>query len=221
MADFTLEAQPRDVTGKKVKRIRNKGMVPAVVYGPATAPSSIQIPYRPLEVTLMQAGGTNLIDISVEGQKHTVLTRDVQRHILRGDILHVDFFALDMNQPITADVFIRYSGESPAVENGEGIMITGPSSLSIETLPTKLISEVEVDISSLVHVGDSIHVRDLDLGEDVTVHNDPEELLARIVVPSAIRALEEEEAEAEALEGEEETGEVERVGDDEEEDFEE
>ena len=222
MADFTIEAQSRSVTGKKVSQIRNQGFVPAVIYGPAIEPVPIQIPYRPLEVTLMHAGGTNLIDIKVGKETHIVLTREVQRHILRGDILHVDFFALNMNQPITADVFITYVGESPAVANGEGILLTGPSSLSIETLPTKLISEIQVDISSLAAVGDTIHVRDLDLGGDITIQNDPEELLARVIVPSAIRALEDEEAELAAEgEGDEVNADaVGRVGDDDDDEFE-
>lgn len=215
MADFTIEAQPRELTGKKVGQLRTKGLVPAVVYGPGIEPFPIQIPYRPLEVTLMHAGGTNLIDIKVGKDTHTVLTREVQRHILRGDILHVDFFALNMNQLITTDVFITFVGESPAVEANEGILLTGPSSLTIETLPTNLISEIQVDISSLAAVGDAIHVRDIDLGNDISILNDPEELLARIVVPSAIRALEEEDAELAAEEeGEVDADSVGRVGDD-------
>lgn len=214
MADFTIEAQPREVTGKQVNRLRRDGLVPAVVYGPGIESVAVQIPYRPLEVLLMHAGGTNLIDVKVGKKTHTVLAREVQRHILRGDIMHVDFFALDMNQTITADVFIRFIGESPAVEAGEGMLLTGPSSLSIETLPTNLISEIDVDISGLENVGDAIHVRDLDLGEDFVIHNDSEELLARVVVPSSVLA---EEEELEAEEGEElEAGEVERVGEDEE-----
>lgn len=213
MADFVIEAQSREVTGKKVKQLRKDGLVPAVVYGPGIEPVPIQIPYRPLEVTLMNAGGTNLIDIKIKRKTHIVLAREVQRHILRGDIMHVDFFALDMNQPITADVFIRFTGESPAVANGEGMLMTGSSSLSIETLPTNLVSEVVVDLSSLENVGDAIHVRDVEMGDDFTIHNDLDELLARVIIPSAVLAEEEEELEGEELEGEDmDAGSVGRVG---------
>ena len=219
MADFAIEAQPRQVTGKKTKQLRRDGLVPAIVYGPGIESIAIQIPYRPLEVMLMNAGGTNLVDISIGKKKHVVLTREVQRDILRGDIIHVDFFALNMNEPITADVFIQFTGESPAVANGEGILLTGPSSLSIETLPTNLVSEIQVDVSGLENVGDAIYVRDLNLGDDLTVHNDPDELLARVIVPSAVLAEEDEEAEGEELEGEEmDAASVERVGEDDDED---
>jgi large subunit ribosomal protein L25 len=191
VADFTLEAQSRTITGKQVSQLRNQGLVPAVVYGPGTDPVHIQVPYRPLEVTLMKAAGTNLIDIKVEGKMMTVLTRDVQRHILRGDILHVDFFAVDESQTLTADVFIQFVGENALVESKQAILLTGPSSLTIECLPSKLISAIEVDISGMAQIGDSVHVRDLNLGEGLTILNDPDELVVRVVQPSAARAEEE------------------------------
>jgi large subunit ribosomal protein L25 len=193
MADFVIEAQPRTVTGKQVSQLRNQGIVPAVVYGSKTQPVHIQIPYRPLEVTLMKAGGTNLIDIQVDGKTHTVLTREVQRHIIKGSILHVDFVAIDLNQPITADVYIHFIGESPAVEAGQGMLLTGASSLSIETLPSNLPNHIEVDLSGLAELGDAIHVRDLDLGKGITIHNDPDELIVRVVQPASARAAEAEE----------------------------
>jgi large subunit ribosomal protein L25 len=188
VADFSLEAETRTLTGKKVKQLRNQGLVPAIIYGPSHTPLAVQIPYRPLEVALMNAGGTNLVDITVDGELVTVLTRDVQRHILRGDIMHVDFFAVDENMTLSADVFIQLIGESPAAESGQGILITGPNSLSIEALPRNLPNYIEVDISGLDEVGSSIHVRDLDLGENLIIHNDPEELIVRVVQPSAARA---------------------------------
>ena len=73
MADFKIEAQPRQITGKQTKQLRKDGLVPAVVYGPGIEPFPIQVPYRPLEVTLMKAGGTNLIDIAVEGKQPDAL----------------------------------------------------------------------------------------------------------------------------------------------------
>ncbi|MBZ0300883.1 MAG: 50S ribosomal protein L25 [Anaerolineae bacterium] len=212
MADYTIEAQARTVIGKQVRQLRNQGLVPAVVYGSLIDPVHIQIPYRPLEVTLMRAGGTHLIDIEVGGQTHTVLTRDVQRHVIRGSILHVDFLAVDVTQVITAEVFIQFTGESPAVSTNQGMLMTGTSSLSIETLPTHIPDHISIDLSSLENLGDAIHVRDLNLGEGVTILNDPEELIARIVQPSAARAAEAEEGEEGAASA------VPTIGDEEDED---
>lgn len=213
MADFAIEAQARSVTGKKVRRLRSQGLVPGIVYGPTMDAASIQLPERPLEVLLTKAGGTNLIDVSVDGETHTVLVRDVQRDILRDNILHVDFFALRMDQRIATDVFLRFSGESPAVVSGQGILITGPGSLTIETLPTHLLNEITIDLAGLVNVGDAIHVRDVEPGEDIRILNDPDEMLVRVVMPAAVVA-EEDEAGLEDEEGlDVDAASVERVGD--------
>ena len=96
------------------------------------------------------------------------------------------------------------SGESPVIVTNLGILITGPNTLSVEVLPLKLMNTVEIDLSVLVELGDGIFVRDLELGDDITILNDPDEMLARVVQPAAARAelLDEMEAE-EGAEGEE------------------
>jgi large subunit ribosomal protein L25 len=200
VVDYVIEAQPRTITGKEVKQLRNQGLVPAVVYGPKIDPVHVQIPYRPLEITLMHAGGTNLIDLKIGKDTHTVLTRDVQRHVLKGSIMHVDFVAVDLTQNIIADIFIHFVGESPAVAAGLGMLLTGPSSLSVETLPANLPEHIEVDLSGLVDLGSAIHVHDLQLGEGIKIVNDPDEMIARVVQPSAARAAEDELGEAAASE---------------------
>jgi large subunit ribosomal protein L25 len=203
VADYAIDAAKRDVVGKKVRRLRAEGFVPITVYGPNIKPVSLKVPYRPLEVALMQAGGTGLIDINVDGEIHTVLAREVQRDVLKRDILHVDFFAVDATVKIRADIPIHLVGESPAVAAREGILITGPNAITVETLPDKLISFIEVDLSSLEKIGDSITVSDLDLSEDIVIINDPDDMLARISQTSAARAelldemAEEEEPEVE------------------------
>lgn len=202
MADFVLDADVRTVVGKKVSRLRKEGLVPITVYGPKTDAMSLQVPYRVLELCLLHAGGTNLISVNADGKTHTVLAREVQRDVLRGTITHVDFFAVDMKAKIRAEIPINFVGESPAVEGRLGIMITGTNSLTVEMLPGKLIHEVEIDLSGLEAVGDSIMVGDLHLGDDVNIINDPEELLVRISVSSAARAAEDEEGEGEELEEE-------------------
>lgn len=192
MAEYVIEAQPRAVIGKKVSQLRTQGIVPIVVYGPRIEPVNLQVPYRPLEIALMKAGGTNLIDITANGTTHTVLAREVQRDVLRGKILHVDFFAVDMSAKIRIDVFIHLTGESPAILANKGILVQGVSSLTIETLPSHLLQQINVDISGLNEIGDAIHARDLNLGEDITIVNDPEELIVRISQTSAARSEEEE-----------------------------
>lgn len=214
MAEFVLEAQKRTVTGKKVSNLRAQGFVPGTVYGPSTEPISLQFPYRKLQVMLMKAGATNLIDLDVEGKSIRVLAKDVQRDFLKGTILHVDFFAVDAGTRIRTTVPLNFIGKSPVVESRKGILLTGPSVLSMEVLPKDLVNEITIDLAQLDEVGKTILVSDLNIGDEITILNDPHEMIARIVRPSAARA-EEVLAMDEELADEGETdaaGEVEVIG---------
>jgi len=199
---FVIEAQSREIVGKKVSQLRRQGIVPVTVYGPKSQPVNLQVPYRPLQLALLKAGGTNLIEINVNGKATPVLAREVQRDILRNDIMHVDFFAVDMTAKIRIDVPLHFVGDSAAVVTKKGILVTGPTTITIETLPSHLLNQIEIDISGLNEVGDSIHVRDLKLGEEIVVINDPEEMIARISQPAAARSEEDAAAEEAAAAGE-------------------
>ena len=208
MAEFQLAAELREAQGKKNRKLRREGFVPAIVYGPSIEPMSVQFPYRAVEVTLMNAGGTNLIDINVNGDSFPSLAREVQRDVVRGDILHVDFLAVDQSQRIRVEVPIVMQGESPVVAAREGILITGRSSLTLEVFPSDIRDSIAIDLSDLTEMGAEVLVRDVSFGENVTVHNDPNEMLAKIVQPAAARAEEELDELDEALEGEEAEGEA-------------
>lgn len=203
MSDFQLAAQKRRAHGKKNRQLRRAGFVPGILYGPSTEPLSVQFPYRAVEVMLMDAGGTNLIDIEVEGAVYPSLAREVQRDVVRGDILHVDFLAVDQTQRISVEVPIVMEGSSPVVAAREGILITGRSSLTLEVYPSDIRDRIIIDLSQLTELGAEVLVRDLTFGENVTVHNDPNEMLAKIVQPAAARAEEDLEGEEGEIEGEE------------------
>ncbi len=208
MAEYELAADLRLARGKKNRELRREGFVPGIVYGPSIEPMSVQFPYRSVEVTLMNAGGTNLIDILVNGDSYPSLAREVQRDVVRGDILHVDFLAVDQTQRISVEVPIVMQGESPVVAAREGILITGRSSLTLEVFPSDIRDRIEIDLSTLTELGAEVLVRDLSFGESVTVHNDPNEMLAKIVQPAAARAEEELDELGEEIEGETSEGEA-------------
>lgn len=208
---YTLEAEARATTGKKVSQLRRSGLVPGIIYGKKISSISIQIPERALQAVLMKAGGTHLIDVSVAGHPYSVLARDVQRDVIRGDILHVDFLAVDASTAITAEVPVHFFNESPAVRAKLGILLQNLSKLTIEALPADLIDSVRIDLSPLLEVGDAIHVRDLPAGEKVKILNDKDDMIVRIVPTSAAISEEEEAAEAEA-EAATEGGEPEVIG---------
>jgi large subunit ribosomal protein L25 len=192
---YTLEAEFRTVVGKKVGQLRRQGLVPVVVYGPRVEATHLQIPARVLKTTLLKAGGTSLINLTVGDKNQTVLAREVQRDIIRGDILHVDFIAVDESTRIRTAVPIRYIGESPAVAGHRGILATGTSTMNVETTIQNLITHIDVDVSVLVDIGDAIHVGDLTLGEGIKPVDDADELLVRV---APIPVVHEEEVAPEA-----------------------
>lgn len=217
MADYTIDAEVREVTGKKVGALRRAGIVPATIYGPKQEPVNVQIPYRPLEIALAKAGGSHLIELSTGKFTQTVLVRSVQRNPISRKIMHVDFFALDMKSLLRTNVPVHYTGESPAVAAKQGVLVTGPTVLLVELLPSKLMDHIAVDVSTLTEVGAAIHVRDLNLGDDVAILNDPEELLARVTQTAAARS--EEDVEAAEEESTSSEPEVLKKGKEDEEDF--
>jgi large subunit ribosomal protein L25 len=187
---YTLDAQSRSLVGKKVSQLRVQGLVPAVIYGAHVEPVTLQIPYRPLEIALGHAGGTHLINVNFDGKTQSVITREVQRDILRGTIMHVDFLAVDASTRITAEIPVHLVGESPAVSQRLGMLLQGTATLSIEAVPAELIDLIEVNISGLKAVGEAIHVRDLKVSDQLKILNDPDELIVRI---NPLRVVEESE----------------------------
>ena len=203
---FTLEADHRDLVGKKVKHLRQEGMLPAVVYGPDFENLNISVNAKAVRQLLTQAGGTQLIEINVGGSSIPTLARDVQRDPVRGDLLHIDFYRVAMDRLIRADIPLVFVGESPMVTSKEAIVVTFLSNVEVEALPAELPPSIQVDISSLVEIGQHILVSDLVTDGSVRVTADESELIARLDHPHVI---EEEEEEIEEEEGE--VGEVEVI----------
>ena len=192
---LTIDAEPRAVVGKKVKQLRRTGMIPAVIYG-INDPVTIQLENKLLRRVLRRAGTTNLIDISVAGDTRTVLAREIQQHLTRGDLIHVDFQEVDLKVKITAEASLVLVGRSKMMEDGLGSDVLSLTSVEIEALPDVLVAEIEVDVSQLQSADETISVGDLPVPDGVAILTDPETTIARF----EYARLEEEETEEE-LEG--------------------
>ena len=155
----TIAAEPRTVTGKKVKQLRRQGMVPGIIYGQAE-PVNIQMEEIQLNRALRVAGTTQLATVDVEGKAYTVLAREIQQHVTRRNVLHIDFMEVDMKVTITSVADLVLVGESPALELEEGMIAQAMYNVDIECLPDALISQIEVDISAIKTPGDRIQVSD-------------------------------------------------------------
>ncbi|MBA2469996.1 MAG: 50S ribosomal protein L25 [Chloroflexia bacterium] len=201
MADeLILRAEPREVHGKKVKRLRREGLVPGVVYGPVVSNTvSVSVNRREFERFFSRNGHSTIVSLEWEGGKQPVLVREVQIDPVTRNPLHVDFFAPNMRVVLRqfVPVVLQHAGEH------EGVLQTILTEVEVEALPANLPHQIDVDISSLVSVGDAIHVSDVTLPADVTVITAPEELIASLVA----EAVEEEPEEVEEEEGAEGEGE--------------
>jgi large subunit ribosomal protein L25 len=181
-----LSAELRSGTGKGVNRkLRVAGKIPAVVYGKGRDAQSVTLDPKALETLLHKSGaGLNtLIDLAVGGRTDTVLVKELQRHPVHGQYLHVDFFQVDLTQKITVSIPIHFTGKARGVEFG-GILDHPLRELEVECLPRAIPEFVEVDVSAL-EIGQSIHVSDLRLPEGVEVKTDPTLPVASVVLPAA------------------------------------
>ncbi len=191
-----LEAQLRTVTGKKVKQLRAQNQIPAVIYGQKMEGAiAIQIEREVLRLLLRAAGGTNVIEISVGGKKYNVLVREVQRNVIDHSPLHIDFYSVDLDVRLSAEVPVITVGESAIVESGEVMLITPNTLVIIEALPTNIPNELQIDISRLQDPSDLLTASDLPLPEGVTLISDPDMVLARTEIPREFEEEEEEEEE--------------------------
>lgn len=190
---LAIEAEPRAVIGKQVKQLRREGLIPAVIYG-IKEPVAIQLENKMLRRVLRRAGSTNLIDITFDGQKRTVLAREIQQHLTRGDLIHVDFQEVDLLVKIAAEAALVLVGRSQMMKDGQGSDVLALTSVEIEALPDDLIAEIEVDVTKLTD-DEAIYVSDLSVPKGVTILTDPETAVARFEY--ARPDVEEEEGEYE------------------------
>ncbi len=195
MDKVVLKATKRDVTGKQVNALRRAGKLPAVIYGRRTEPVNIALDAHDAGLTLSKVGSSSLITVDVDGTEYPVLVRERQRDYIKNRLTHVDFLAVSLTEKIRAEVRIELTGVSLAVKDFDAVLVTGLHTLSVECLPADLPDHVTVDISPLAKVGDSIHVRDISLGDKVQVLDDPDEMIvnatyAKIEVEAAPAAAE-------------------------------
>lgn len=205
MADeLILMAEPREIHGKKVKRLRREGLVPGIVYGPVVDGTvSVSVESRVFGRFFMDHGHSTIFTLKWDGGSQPVLIREVQRDPVRQDFLHIDFFAPDMDVKLRQAVSLVIHNAAETIEEG-GVLQQSLNEIEVEALPADLPSEITVDISGLTEIGDTIHVGAITPPENVEIITDPETTIASITV----MAVEEEpEAEEDVEEAEEEAAE--------------
>jgi large subunit ribosomal protein L25 len=195
-----LKAEHRTTTGRSAARkLKARGIIPAIIYGAKDKAQPLQLSARDINAMLSHASGENiLVELEIPGEKsnRTALVQEIQHSPVGGDVLHIDFHAVSMDEKIHAEVPLEATGIANGVKNFGGLLEQSLRSLAVECLPRDLPDRITVDVSAL-NIGDSIHVRDIQLPEGVTAKVQPELTAFSVLAPAV-----EEEPVVAAAEGE-------------------
>jgi large subunit ribosomal protein L25 len=186
---YALEAQARTIFGKQVKALRRQNMIPAVIYGIDSKPTHIMCGRRPLEIVLQKAGGSHIINVTVDGVTHNTLIREVQRDKIKRIVMHVDFLQVDLTKKLRTVVPLALV-HMPKL-SAELMLAHNVMTVDVECLPTNIPDHIEVDVSGLTTLGAKITVADLPQLPNVDILTHGEDIIARVETLSAV--VEEEE----------------------------
>jgi len=194
-----LKVSTRDTLGKKVRFLRRKGLTPANLYGPNIESIPLQVETTLLKRLIARVGRNALVTLRVDGKPRVVMIRDIQRNPLTDDLLHVGFFQVEMTHRVRTEVPLLFLGDAPAAKSSRGILLQDLTALQVEALPGELPRNIEVDLSGLEEIGQTIHVRDIPVSDTLEVLNDPDQVVVRVMetrveVEEVVAAKEEEEA---------------------------
>lgn len=200
IGEYTLQAETRPQDTKPAV-LRNQGKVPGVVYGKEVEPVAVALDSREANKIYRQAGASSLVNLVIGGQaERPVLFREAQTDPRTGELVHLDFYQVNLGEKIKAEVPLVFVGEAPAIEAFDGVLVTNKDKLEVESLPRDLPHEFSIDLSGLANIDDSIAVKDIKVPSGVEILDEMDEI---IVVVTPQRAEEEvpEVSEAEAVAG--------------------
>ena len=182
MDKLELKVTNREILGKKVKHLRRQGITPVHLFGHGIKSLALQCDTGELERVLAQAGQTGLIGLKLDDEKkpRPVVIREFDRDWRRGKLLHVGFYQVKMAEKIKLEVPVVLVGEAPALKSKTNMLEHELGALTVECLPAKIPTSLEVDISSLTEPEQTIRVKDVALDKDITVLNDPELVVVKI-----------------------------------------
>ena len=191
---FQLKAEKRERVGTQLAALREEGKIPAEIYGEGIDENiHLFINEKEFLGVFKEAGESSIVEVDFEERKIPVIIHDLQKDQLGDKFLHIDLYAVDMNKEITAEIPLHFIGESPLARAGSAVLVKSLNEIEVETLPTHLPQHIDIDVSVLIELNDTIHVKDLSLPKEVTILTDPE-----TVIVSATEIQEEEPEEVEA-----------------------
>jgi len=219
---LSLSAKARKDFGKKVKILRQRDILPAVLYGPKIKKTqSLELDYKAFEKVYKTAGESSLISLEIEGEdkKIPVLIHEIQKDHLTGKISHIDFYQPSLEEKTVVKIPIVLEGTSPAVKESGGTLVKYISEVDVKALPQNLPKEIKINVENLNTFEDNILIKDLKLPEGVEILRNSNDIVASVLPPEKVeeelekpieenveevKSVEEKKAsEAEIAEGEE------------------
>ncbi|MBI4049262.1 MAG: 50S ribosomal protein L25 [Candidatus Doudnabacteria bacterium] len=189
MDQITLNAAKRTTIGKKTDQLRRTGKLPGVLYGHNLPSQPIEVLEKDFMKAFKKAGESTLVNLVVDGESKPVIIHEVQHHYLSGQPVHVDFYAVRMDEKLRARIPLRFEGESAAVENQGGVLIKNHQEIEVECLPADLPQFIAVDISTLNTFEDGIRAQDLKVSDKVKLLINPDETIANVSPPRSEEEL--------------------------------
>jgi large subunit ribosomal protein L25 len=184
-----IKAEPRSEIGRTAaRRLKARGIIPAVVYGGKDKPQALQVSARDVNVMLSHASGENiLVELDIAGATRTALVQEVQHAPVGNNVLHIDFHAVSMDEKLEADVPLEPLGVANGVKNFGGLLEQSLRTITVECLPKDLPDRITVDVSGL-NIGDAIHVRDIPMPNGVVAKEHLELTAFSVVAPAVEEA---------------------------------
>ncbi|MDO9399574.1 MAG: 50S ribosomal protein L25 [bacterium] len=195
--EIKLDAQTRSEKNEdKAKKNRAEGYVPAVIYGPGIDNVNIKIKQNEFNRVFRLAGESNLIDLVIDGQKSIkVIIKAVQKDSVKGNVIHIDFYQINMNKPITTEIPFNFIGEAPVVKTLGGTIIKGVDSVEVECLPGDLVDHIDIDLSKLTTFADLIHLNDIIMPNGMTLVSQTNEVVVSVAEVTEEKAVVQQVAE--------------------------
>jgi large subunit ribosomal protein L25 len=181
MKKLSLKVEKRKVFGRKVKKLRQEGVIPANIYGRNVKSEAVEVNSVDFSKVYKDAGETQVVYLELGGEKRPVLIHNVQKNPVTGELVHVDFLQIDLKEKVTASIGVVGVGESPAEKQGLGTIVFYTDEIEVEALPTDLPEKLEVDLSSIKEINQVILVKDLNIDmSKINVRTNPDEIVVKL-----------------------------------------
>ena len=175
-----LAVEKRTVLGKKIKKLRKKGILPANIYGKDIKSQAVQLPLKAFETIYKEVGSSGLLDVVLDGENRPVLIHNLQTDPVSQTPLHADFYQVNLKEKVKTTVPLVAMGEAKAVTEKIGLLMQPVAELEVEALPADLPENIEVNVQHLAAIGDQILVSDLKAAAGVEILTEPSQVVIKI-----------------------------------------